>query len=312
LDESTILPSEASYATVRLAEPVKSPRVLDESTILPSEASYATVRLAEPVKSPRVLDESTILPSEASYATVALNKPEKPRSRVLDESAVLPNEASFATVPLYQTLGASYSPGSEFVHKVASGVRRSFPIVLLVAVCAAVVVFSVKYKATLGLSDSVGEPQASHSLAAEPQVKPVTKTEAQVTPSHPIAVSRDSNPTVQPENPAVPVATRVAPAPKPETPNISDAQKRSSSDGARETDKPNLTKRKAEPAKTASVSDGTRREKPPAAPAISEEKKVAQESKPISSGGGERPRRVKPEGDSQGTSTPKPKVIEWP
>jgi hypothetical protein len=82
-----------------------------------------------------------------------------------------------------------------------------------------------------------------------------------------------------------------------------------------ETAKTAVTKRKAQSEKIASDAEA----KPSvtgndAAATVDDTQKATDESKSAASGGGERPRRVKPQGDPQasGTSQPKPKVIDWP
>jgi hypothetical protein len=76
LTEAIAPARETSSGPVVLAQKaIAQPRLLDESAVLPSEASYATVPLhRDTIIRPRVLDESAVLPSEASYATVALHQ----------------------------------------------------------------------------------------------------------------------------------------------------------------------------------------------------------------------------------------------
>jgi hypothetical protein len=298
-------------------EAIKAPAAeLDEFAPIQNQASAEHIRLVQDVKRPRLLDETSVLPSEASYATVRLNQEIKPRSRVLDESTVLPHEASFATVPLYQATTRSYSPGKEFVNKVTLGLQRSLPVILLAAVCGAVIVFSVKYKSKL--FDSADEKQVARPASVSPPVKSSLRTEIPTTTAKPVTVSSTQE-AVQPEKVHEPPATTTAPpSQKPATVATVNPVKQTATDKSerrQEPDRTAVSKRKAQPEKTesdtATKTPVTRSDA--AAATVEDTPKSGEESK-SASGGGERPRRVKPKEDSQanGTSPPKPKVIDWP
>jgi len=93
-------------------------RMLDESQVLPGEASFATVSLNQPF-------EESVLKPENSWEPISTNSVDDYRehrsaSRVqsLDESQVLAGEASFATVMLGErTKAQRYSPITEFLVK---------------------------------------------------------------------------------------------------------------------------------------------------------------------------------------------------
>jgi len=97
-------------------------RILDESQVLPGEASFATVCLNQP------FDES-VLKSQDSFSTTSVdeNHERRPASRVhvLDESYVPDAEASFATVMLGQrTKAPRHSPITEFLVKTKLSVKQ--------------------------------------------------------------------------------------------------------------------------------------------------------------------------------------------
>lgn len=113
---------EAQYVDLmspnREQEPPRQVRILDESQVLPGEASFATVSLNQP------FEESVLKPQNScepiSTSSVEDNRERSSASRVqlLDESQVLADEASFATVMLGQRTNAPrHSPITEFLVK---------------------------------------------------------------------------------------------------------------------------------------------------------------------------------------------------
>jgi hypothetical protein len=100
-------------------------RILDESQVLPGEASFATVSLNQP------FEESTLKPQNSwepiSTGSVDDYRERRSASRVqlLDESQVLAGEASFATVMLGERSEAQrYSPITEFLVKTKLSLRQ--------------------------------------------------------------------------------------------------------------------------------------------------------------------------------------------
>jgi hypothetical protein len=91
-------------------------RILDESQVLPGEASFATVNLNQPF-------EESLLKAQNSREPISTNSVVDYRERrsasqvqLLDESQVLAGEASFATVALGErTKAQRYSPITEFL-----------------------------------------------------------------------------------------------------------------------------------------------------------------------------------------------------
>ena len=93
-------------------------RMLDESQVLPGEASFATVSLNQPFEESALKPENSWEP--ISTGSVDDYREHRSASRVqsLDESQVLAGEASFATVMLSErTKAQRYSPITEFLVK---------------------------------------------------------------------------------------------------------------------------------------------------------------------------------------------------
>jgi hypothetical protein len=277
-------------------------------------------------------DETTLVTNVPSFSsepedeavTIASAKEEKaeeikPRPRVLNEASVLPHEASFATVSLYQRSPRSYSPGKEFVTKIVSGVQRSLPVLLLVAVCGALIFFSLKYKSTL--FDSPNEEQTHRTSA------PVTTSEPAATPAGtttaPVATLRESDrapAAVEPVRPPVeskaPAKTEVAtpktaaekkPATAAEKKPATAAEKKPAtaaekkpvaiSKAASAKPQPSEPRRRAAVNSTAKPKpqSNTKVETPKTAP------KPAAEAPAAPTGGGERPRRVNAQASASAT-----------
>ncbi len=230
LDESTVLPSEASFATVRLNQPIESiavservsathsveelsanspsrrPRILDDSTILPSEASFDTVRLNQPIESIAVEERAPAIRAVEDLSV----KPDYSRRHILDESEVLPSEASFATLASNErTTAGSYSPLSEFFAKSDMNWQKLKLAVLLLAsifVSTFAVVTLVVMKVDendLVRSNSMAntpleisqppqsQPQPGGTELASPPSKPAASLPASTTPEQ--AVGRASS-----------------------------------------------------------------------------------------------------------------------
>lgn len=99
-------------------------RLLDESQVLPGEASFATVRLNQ------LFEDGTFKPPDSyepiSTSTVDDNRerPSASRVRSLDESQVLTGEASFATVLGELTIAQRHSPITEFLVKTKLSLKQ--------------------------------------------------------------------------------------------------------------------------------------------------------------------------------------------
>lgn len=220
LDESTVLPSEASFATVRLNQPIESiavservsathsveelsanspgrrPRILDDSTILPSEASFATVKLNQPIESIAVEERAPAIRVVEDLSVT----PAQSRRYILDESEALPGEASFATVGLNeQTTAGSYSPLAEFFAKSdMNWTRLKLVLLLLVPIFAVVTLLVLKIQEDgLFRSPSMANRplEISQSLQPpQPEPKPVGAELASAPSKSPGSVAASTTP----------------------------------------------------------------------------------------------------------------------
>ncbi len=100
-------------------------RMLDESQVLPGEASFATVRLNQP------FEESSFEPEDSceQISTSNIEEPREPgftsRVQLLDESRILAGEASFATVMSGEPMKPQrYSPITEFLVKTKLSLKQ--------------------------------------------------------------------------------------------------------------------------------------------------------------------------------------------
>lgn len=117
-------------------------RMLDESQVLASEASFATVTLNQPLEPTAVNGRAQVTASRGEEFV----NPAGPRTRILDESQVLPGEASFATMVLNAPIAArTYSPLAEFFAKSDLAWRRlAVAALLLVSFSAAIAMVALR------------------------------------------------------------------------------------------------------------------------------------------------------------------------
>ncbi len=93
-------------------------RILDESQVLPGEASFATVSLNQPFEESVLNPQNSLEPASTSNVDDYLERRSASQAQLLDESQVLAGEASFATVMLGErTKAQRYSPITEFLVK---------------------------------------------------------------------------------------------------------------------------------------------------------------------------------------------------
>lgn len=125
-------------------------RILDESQVLPGEASFATVSLNQP------LAESVLKPQNSwePISTISVDDYRECRSasrvELLDESKVLDGEASFATVMLGESMKAPrHSPITEFLVKTRLSLKQ-----LVLAMLALVSVLALAVIALLSTASS--------------------------------------------------------------------------------------------------------------------------------------------------------------
>jgi hypothetical protein len=101
-----------------VVETPRQVRILDESQVLPGEASFATVSLNQPFEESVLKPQNSCEPISTSSADDYHERTSASRVQLLDESQVLAGEASFATVMLGErTQAQRYSPITEFLVK---------------------------------------------------------------------------------------------------------------------------------------------------------------------------------------------------
>jgi hypothetical protein len=99
-------------------EPPRQVRILDESQVLPGEASFATISLNQPLKESVLKPQNSCEPISTSSDDDNRERRSASRVQLLDESQVLAGEASFATVMLGErTNTPRHSPIAEFLVK---------------------------------------------------------------------------------------------------------------------------------------------------------------------------------------------------
>lgn len=332
-EEAEILPANTSSMSVpeQQEEIVSVVSVADQTEGLPHEALVKSLALRQnPTPRTLVLDESAVLRNEASFATVALRQ-EIPRPRVLDESAVLPGEASFATVRLYQKPTRPYSQSNRFASNFSA--KRLLPVLLIIAVCSAAIIFRQKFKTA---SDSVQSPSAgevtTNPVVVQTEKAPLqTQAEGTSNSTEPVPVSSSPN---QPGN--APLVTDTAAHDTVAVTPESSLQGVSSNETKRKVAvRKNVRSDNGESGVTAKdvpipksgrgdspAQDASRARIEPVANSANEARKAEAESQPAVTGGGERPRRVTQPAETQSnpsgtgsspqTKGSKPKVIQWP
>lgn len=133
-------------------------RILDESQVLPGEASFATVSLNRPseenTSKPREPIENPIVeelsPNDSAH-----------RVRLLDESQILAGEASYATVMLDERMGiSSHSPIAEFLEKTR---LTRHQLMLCGLLAASVLAFAVIVVLKLATSEHVAVGPVQHT-----------------------------------------------------------------------------------------------------------------------------------------------------
>jgi len=124
-EDETTLPGkrvEAQYIDLMSPnleqEPPRQVRILDESQVLPGEASFATISLNQPFEESVLKPQNYREPISTSNVDDYRERRSASRVRLLDESQVLAGEASFDTVLLGERTNAQrHSPIAEFLVK---------------------------------------------------------------------------------------------------------------------------------------------------------------------------------------------------
>ena len=100
-------------------------RILDESQVLPGEASFATVSLNQPFEESLLKPQNSWEPISTSSVDDYRERRSASRVQLLDESQVLAGEASFATVMLGErTKAHRHSPIIEFLVKTKLSLKQ--------------------------------------------------------------------------------------------------------------------------------------------------------------------------------------------
>ena len=107
-----------------LVDTPRQVRILDESQVLPGEASFATVSLNQPFAESAFKPENSWEPISPSSVDDYLEHRSASRVQLLDESQVLAGEASFATVLGERTNAPHYSPITEFLVKTKLSLKQ--------------------------------------------------------------------------------------------------------------------------------------------------------------------------------------------
>jgi hypothetical protein len=147
-------------------------RILDESQVLPGEASFATVPLNQP------FEESVLKPQNSSEPISTNNVDENRECRsaagvkLVDESQVLPGEASFATVMWGERTNAPrHSPITEFLVKTKLSLKQ---LVLAMFALVSVLALAVIVLLSMTRSEVVTVSSAPPPTAVETATQPVS------------------------------------------------------------------------------------------------------------------------------------------
>jgi len=286
-------------------------RILDESQVLPGEASFATVSLNQPF-------EERVLKPQDSFSTTSVDENHERRSasrvQVLDETYVPPGEASFATVMLGQrTKAPRHSPVTEFLVKTKLSLKQLvLATVAFVSVLALAVVVLLSLTRSEVVTVSSAPPPAAVETANQSLSTSATQSPEPVVTSNASEASGPTQVETVKETPGVAAAKLI------ERPSSDDSRKASSIDAKsaevrQETlrePKETVSGTKKQPAsiakkavkeqaviKTSNVAiksepHETRPEPAPRQSEVPATKENVETKTPAVSGGGERPRTV--------------------
>jgi len=180
-EDETTLQGKRVDPQYREQDLVDTPRevpVLDESQVLPGEASYATVSLNQP------FEESVLKPPDSwepiSTGSIDDYREHTPASRVpiLDESQILDGEASFATVMLGGHAKAQrHSAITEFLVKTKLSLKQLvLAIFALVSVLALAVIVFLSTTSSGVVTVSSAPPPAPADTASQPASASITES----------------------------------------------------------------------------------------------------------------------------------------
>jgi hypothetical protein len=203
-----------------LVETPRQLRILDESQVLPGEASFATVNLNQPFESSVLKPQDSGEPISTSSVNDCPERNSAPRVQLMDESQVLASEASFATVMLgARTKAQRYSPITEFLVKTKLSFKQ-----LVLAVFALVSVLALAVIVLLRMT-------GSEVVTVKSAPPPSTVDTARQSSSTSTTESRDSglmwNPPGEVSGSASPTQAATAEA----TQDVADAKRESPNSG---------------------------------------------------------------------------------
>jgi hypothetical protein len=192
-DETTLPGRRAQYIDLMspniekeaVGEPPRQVRILDESQVLPGEASFATVNLNQPFEESVLNPQNSCEPISTSNDDDSRERRSASRVKLLDESQVLAGEASFATVLGERTKAPRHSPITEFLVKTKLSLKQ-----LVLAMLALVSVLALAVIVLLSMTRS--EVVTASSAPPPPAVETASQSVSTSTASHESVLTSDS------------------------------------------------------------------------------------------------------------------------
>ena len=154
-------------------------RILDESQVLPGEASFATVSLNQPFGESVLKPQNSWEPISTTSVDDYRERSSASRVQLLDESKVLAGEASFATVMLGEpTKAHRHSPITEFLVKTKLSLTQLVLAVFAVVALGVIVVLNLTSSEVVTVS-SAPSP-ATTDTASQSVSTPITESRQSV------------------------------------------------------------------------------------------------------------------------------------
>jgi hypothetical protein len=153
-------------------------RILDESQVLPGEASFATVSLNQPLEESVLKLQNSWEPISTSSVDDYRERRSASRVQLLDESQVLAGEASFATVMLGErTKAHRHSPITEFLVKTKLSLKQLVLAMLaLVSVLALAVIVLLSTTSSEVVTVSSAPPPTTLDTASQSVSTSITES----------------------------------------------------------------------------------------------------------------------------------------
>jgi hypothetical protein len=161
-----------------LVETPRQVRILDESQVLPGEASFATVSLNQPFESSVLKPQNSREPPSTGGVNDYHDGRSAQQVQLLDESQVLAGEASFATVMLGEhTKAQRYSPITEFLVKTKLSLKQLVLAMLaLASVLALAVIVLLRTTSPEVVTVSSAPPATTVDTASQSVSNPITES----------------------------------------------------------------------------------------------------------------------------------------